>query len=63
MKDYSLPRVLLVLLSAAVFVVVLVMNALAGAAKGEFVCWFGSLLTLFSVYETTRSRGGFWESY
>lgn len=36
MKENSCPRIFLIILSTLVFVVVLVINALAGAGKGEF---------------------------
>lgn len=36
MKENSLPRIVLIVLCTAVFVAVLVVNALAGAGRGEF---------------------------
>lgn len=36
MKENSLPRLVLILLSTSVFVAALVVNAFAGAGRGEF---------------------------
>lgn len=36
MKDNSLPRIVVILLSVVVYVAVLVINALAGAGRGKF---------------------------
>lgn len=36
MKENSLPRIVVIVLCAAVFIAVLVVNALAGAGRGEF---------------------------
>lgn len=36
MKENSLPRIVVIVLCTAVFVAVLVVNALAGAGRGEF---------------------------
>ncbi|MEQ2257522.1 hypothetical protein ILYODFUR_035619 [Ilyodon furcidens] len=50
MKDNSLPRILVILLSVVVFVAVLVVNALAGAGRGKFVCLSRLGATFFYMY-------------
>lgn len=37
MKENSLPRIVVIVVSAAMFVAVLVVNALAGAGRGELL--------------------------
>ncbi|XP_047446346.1 uncharacterized protein si:dkey-29d8.3 [Mugil cephalus] len=49
MKDNSLPRILLIILCAAVYVVVLVFNALAGAGKAPFYHTTGNVSARFET--------------
>ncbi|KAF3698863.1 hypothetical protein EXN66_Car014550 [Channa argus] len=55
MKENSLPRILLILLCAVVFVVVLITNALAGAGKGPFHSSTGNVS---ARYETDITPAG-----
>ena len=44
MRDNSLPRIVVIIVCTAVFVAVLIVNALAGAGRGEFKYRFSDIL-------------------